>query len=98
MFFFSQSQSFTKKILRLVNRVGNNVEDTKELYERPSVLKTKSLSMVLDRQVPSRIGDKALEYQGSQVTLPSTQELIGDDGKSKQHLSTQVGLAETVTP
>ena len=97
-FFFSQSQLFTKTILRLVNRVGNNVERTKELYERPSVLKTRSLSMVLDRQVPSRIGDKALEYQGAQVTLPSTQELIGEDGKNKEHLSTQVCLAGSFTP
>lgn len=93
--FFLQSQSFTKKILRLVNRVGNNVDHTKELYEKPSVLKTRSLSMVLDRQVPSRIGDKALEYQGSKVTLPSTQELIGDDGKNKKYLSTQVRLSGT---
>ena len=95
VFFFLQSQSFTKKILRLVNRVGNNVDHTKELYEKPSVLKTRSLSMVLDRQVPSRIGDKALEYQGSKVTLPSTQELIGDDGKNKKYLSTQVRLSGT---
>ena len=60
------------------------------LYERPSVLQTRSLSMVLDRQVPSRIGNKALEYHGSKVTLPSTQELIGDDGKNKEYISTQV--------
>ena len=51
--------------------------------------------MVLDRQVPSRIGNKALEYHGSQVTLPSTQELLGDDGKNKEYLSTQVRLAGT---
>lgn len=92
---FPQSQSFTKEILRLVNRVGNNVDRTKELYERPSVLKTRSLSMVLDRQVPSRIGNKALEYQGSKVTLPSPQELIGDDGKNQEYLSTQVRLTGT---
>ena len=63
---------------------------TKKLYEKPSVLKCKSLSMVLDRQVPSRIGNKALEYQGSKVTLPSLQDLIGGDGKNNQYLSTQV--------
>lgn len=51
--------------------------------------------MVLDRQVPSRIGNKALEYQGFKVTLPSAQELIGDGGKSKEYLSTQVRLAGT---
>ncbi|KAL9952359.1 hypothetical protein ACROYT_G039604 [Oculina patagonica] len=85
-----KSKSYSKEILRLVNRVGNNVDYTKELYEKPSVLKTRSLSMVLDRQVPSRIGNKALEYEGSKVTLPSTQELIGEDGKNKQYLSTQL--------
>ena len=51
--------------------------------------------MVLDRQVPSRIGNKALEYNGSKVTLPSTQELIGDDGKNKEYLSTQVRLTKS---
>ena len=42
--------------------------------------------MVLERQVSSRIGNTALEYQGSKVTLPYTQELIGDDGKNKTYL------------
>ena len=95
-FSFPQSQLFTKKILCLVNRVGNIVGHTKKLYERPSVLKTRSLSMVLDRQVPSRIGNKSLEYQGSKVTLPSTQELIGDNDKNKTYL-TQVRLATVST-
>lgn len=72
--------------------MGTNVENTKEVYERPSVLKTRSLSMVIDRQVPSRIGDKALEDEGSKVTLPSTQELIGSDGKDRKYLSSQVSL------
>lgn len=92
---FPQSQSFSKRILRLVNRVGNDVDHTKELYERPSVLKTRSLSMVLDRQVPSRIGNKTLEYLGSRVTLPSTKELLGEDAKKREYLSTQVRLAVT---
>lgn len=51
--------------------------------------------MVLDRQVPSRIGNKTLEYQGSRVTLPSTQELLGEDAKKREYLSTQVRLAVT---
>jgi len=46
--------------------------------------------MVLDRQVLSKIGNKTLEYNGSNITLPSTQELIGDDGKNNEYLSTQV--------
>lgn len=92
LFFLLQSKSYSKQILRIVNLVGYSVDYTKELYEKPSVLKTKSLSMVLDRQVPSRIGNKALEYQGSKVTLPATQELIGRDGENKQYLSTQVRL------
>ena len=48
--------------------------------------------MVVDRQIPSRIGNKPLEDQGSVVTLPSTQELIGGDGKDRQYLSSQVSL------
>ena len=52
--------------------------------------------MLLYRQVPLRIGNTALEYQGSKVTLPSTQELIGDDGKNKRYL-TQVRLATAAT-
>lgn len=51
--------------------------------------------MVLDRQVPTKIGNKTLEYQGSRVTLPSTQELLGEDSKKREYLSTQVRLAVT---
>ena len=83
-------------MLCLVTRVGNNVGHTKELYERPSELKTRSLSMVLELLDPSRIGNKSLEYQGSKVTLPSTQELIGGNDKNKTYL-TQVRLATVST-
>ena len=52
--------------------------------------------MVLERLDPTRIGNKSLEYQGSKVTLPSTQELIGYNDKNKTYLS-QVRLATVLT-
>ena len=69
------------------------MKNTKELYEKPSTLKAKSLFMVIDRQVPSRIGDRPLGAFGSKVTLPSTHELIGSDGNGKNYLSSQVSLS-----
>lgn len=75
-----------------MNRVGSNVEAIKELYEKPSVLKTRTLSMVVDRQIPSRIGGKALEDESSKVVIPSIEQLVGDDGNVGQYLSSQVSL------
>lgn len=75
-----------------MNRVGSNVEAIKELYEKPSVLKTRTLSMVIDRQTPSRIGSKALEDESSKVVIPSIEQLVGDDGNLGQYLSSQVSL------
>ena len=72
-----------------MNRVGSNVEAIKELYEKPSVLKTRTLS---DRQTPSRIGSKALEDESSKVVIPSIEQLVGDDGNLGQYLSSQVSL------
>lgn len=89
---YSQSKLYSKQILGLVNRVGTNVEKNKELYEKPSILKAKSLFMVIDRQVPSRIGDRPLGALGSKVTLPSTQELIGGNSNDINYLSSQVSL------
>lgn len=73
-----------------MNRVGSNVEAIKELYEKPSVLKTRTLSMVVDRQIPSRIGGKALEDESSKVVIPSIEQLVGDGGNDGQYLSSQV--------
>ena len=74
-----------------MDQVGTNLESTKELYEKPTVIRTRSLSMVIDRQVPSRIGDKTLEEEGTKVSLPSSKELLGNiDEKDVSYLSTQV--------
>ncbi|PFX27651.1 Polycystic kidney disease protein 1-like 2 [Stylophora pistillata] len=85
-----KSKAFSKRILNLVTRLGSTVDNTKKLYEKPSVLKSKSVSMVLDRQIPSRIGNKSLVYQDSKVTLPSVEVLIGEESRNKEYLSTQL--------
>lgn len=87
-----QSISFSRQILGFINRVGTNVGSTKEPYEKPSVLKTKTLSMATDVQVPSQVEAMPLEDQGSKVTLPSTEELIGSNGTDQNFLSRQVSV------
>ena len=76
----------------MVDQVGNNLLVTKELYEKPTAFKTKSLSMVLDRQVPSRIGDKIVEDNGMGVTLPPSDVLFGGHVTEEPSISTQVNV------
>lgn len=75
----------------LIDQVGSSLAQTKELYEKPSVFTTKSISMVIDRQKPDLIGGKTLEENGMMISLPGAEELLkGEDAGKEDHLSTQV--------
>lgn len=86
-----QSQNIAKQTLHLVNGVGNNLLLSKELYEKPTAFNTKSLSMVLDRQVPSKIGDKLIKNAGMGIFLPPSNVLFGGKRTKGSSVSTQVG-------
>ncbi|XP_068684192.1 polycystin-1-like protein 2 [Montipora foliosa] len=85
-----KSKSYSQKIVGLVTRVGDSIPHIKEPYEKPSVLKTKYLSMAADLQVPSKIADMPLEDQSAKVTLPPFQDLLAVIGKKGEFLSRQL--------
>ena len=81
-----------EKTLKLMDKVGSSLLGTKTVGEKPSVFKTKSLAMMLDRQVPSKIGGKKLsdgEGDGG-VALPSSDTLFGDQAGSLPSVDSQV--------
>ena len=80
-----------QKGVQLIDQVGSSLLQTKELYEKPSVFKTKSMSMVIDRQKPARMGGKTIKDRDMMISLPGIEELLrGKDGAKESYLSTQV--------
>lgn len=78
------------KTINLVDKVGDSLVKTKKLYEKPTVFKTKSMTMVLDRQKPDLIGDKTIQDGDTKIVLPSTDSLIKDQASKDNFLSSQV--------
>ena len=81
-----------EKTLKLMDKVGSSLLGTKAVGEKPSVFSTKSLNMTLDRQVPSKIGNKKLsDGQGDGgVELPSAATLFGDKANHLPSVDSQV--------
>ena len=75
-----------------MDKVGSSLLGTKTVGEKPSVFKSKSLKMMLDRQVPSKVGGKKLDDgEGeSGVALPSAATLFGDSAESLPSVDSQV--------
>lgn len=95
---YFQSKKTAEKTLKLMDKVGSSLLGTKTVGEKPSVFKTKSLAMMLDRQVPSKIGGKKLgdgEGDGG-VALPSASTLFGDNAGSLPSVDSQVGAERKV--
>ncbi|XP_078349560.1 polycystin-1-like protein 2 isoform X5 [Oculina patagonica] len=94
-----KSKKTAEKTLKLMDKVGSSLLGTKSVGEKPSVFKTKSLAMMLDRQVPSKIGGKKLgdgEGDGG-VALPSAATLFGDNAGNLPSVDSQM-LAFTDNP
>ncbi|XP_015751283.1 PREDICTED: sperm receptor for egg jelly-like isoform X1 [Acropora digitifera] len=87
-----KSKQMAQKTLHLMDKVGSSLLKTKTVGEEPSVFKTKSLSMTLDRQLPSKIGGKKLgngEGNGG-VTLPSTDTLFEEETDGLSSVDSQM--------
>ncbi|XP_068684513.1 polycystin-1-like protein 2 [Montipora foliosa] len=66
--------------VNLVSKVGDSLLGTKEVGEKPTVFKTKSLDVLLDRQRSSDMGGKKLGDGPSGVALPSGSSLFAGQG------------------
>ena len=91
-----QSKKTAEKTLKLMDKVGSSLLGTKAVGEKPSVFKTKSLAMMLDRQVPSKIGGKKLGDKDGDggVALPSASTLFGDKTRNLPSVDSQVKAAK----
>jgi len=67
-----------KKTISMMATVGAGLLSTKTVGEKPSVFKTKEVALLLDRQLPSKMGNKKLGEGDSEVALPSAGTLFGD--------------------
>lgn len=88
---FQQSKKRAKNALNLVSKVGDSLLSTKTVGEKPTVFKTKSLEVLLDRQKSSDMGGKKLGDGPSGVSLPSATLLFSGQGQqSPEAVDSQV--------
>lgn len=57
-------------------------------------METKAISMRLDRQLPSAISDKPAKINGSKVTFPPPENLLGSKAMGMAHVDTQVAIRQ----
>ena len=81
-FSFQQSKQRAQNALNLVSQVGDSLLSTKAVGEKPTVFKTKSLEVLLDRQRSSDMGGKKLGEGSSGVALPSGNSLFSNNEQS----------------
>lgn len=55
-------------------------------------MKTKAISMRLNRQLPSAISDKPAKIDDSKVTFPPPEKLLGLKAMGMEHVDTQVAI------
>jgi len=79
---FQQSKQRAQNALNLVSQVGDSLLSTKAVGEEPTVFKTKSMEVVLDRQRSSDMGGKKLGEGSSGVALPSGGSLFSNSEQS----------------
>lgn len=72
--------------------MGSSLLATKTVGEKPTVMKTNSLAMVLDRQLPDKMGGKTLGEGDSAVTLPSAATLFGSSSGDLPAVDSQVTI------
>ena len=63
---------------------------SREIGDKPLEVETKTISMVLSRQLPSDISNKPTKIKDSHVTFPPPDELLGAQAMGMAHVDTQV--------
>jgi len=76
-----QGKRRAQNALNLVTQVGDSLLATKAVGEKPTVFKTKSLEVLLDRQRSADMGGKKLGEGPSGVALPSANSLFSGQGQ-----------------
>ncbi|EDO26275.1 predicted protein, partial [Nematostella vectensis] len=84
-----RGKKMAEKTLKLMDQIGGSLLSTKVVGEKPSVFKTKSLALVLDRQIPSKMGEKKISEGSSKVALPSAGTLFSKASKDMPAVDSQ---------
>lgn len=87
-----QNKKLAEKTVHLLDNVGSSLLATKTVGEKPTVMKTKNLALVLDRQLPDKMGGKTLGEGDSAVSLPSSDTLFGDTASNLPAVDSQVAV------
>ncbi|XP_048586750.1 uncharacterized protein LOC5520842 isoform X2 [Nematostella vectensis] len=85
-----RGKKMAEKTLKLMDQIGGSLLSTKVVGEKPSVFKTKSLALVLDRQIPSKMGEKKISEGSSKVALPSAGTLFSKASKDMPAVDSQM--------
>ena len=76
--------------MKLVDNVGKALLSRKVVGETPTLIKTASLSMVLDRQRPRDLNMSEIKEGKSSFKLPSVDDLLQDKGDTFEFIDSQV--------
>lgn len=79
-----------RKAWILITKVGDSMLSSKEVGDEPLEMETKSISMRLNRQLPSAISDKPAKISDSKVSFPPPEKLLGSQAMGMAHVDTQV--------
>ena len=76
--------------MKLVDNVGKALLSRKVVGETPTLIKTASLSMVLDRQRPRDLNMSEIKEGKSSFKLPSVDDLLQDKGDTFEFIDSRV--------
>ena len=63
---------------------------SQDVGDEPLEMKTKAISMRLNRQLPSAVSEKPAMINNSKVTFPPPETLLGSQAMGMAHVDTQV--------
>lgn len=85
-----QKKELAQKAWDLIGKVGESMLSSRGVGDEPVKMETKTISMVLNRQLPSDISNKPTKTKDSSITFPSAEVLFGKKAMALPHVDTQV--------
>ncbi|XP_074631330.1 polycystin-1-like protein 2 isoform X3 [Acropora palmata] len=87
---FTKKKEVAQKAWDLIGKVGESMLSSQGVGDEPVKMETKTISMVLNRQLPSDISNKLTKTKDSSVRFPSAEVLLGKKAMSLPHVDTQI--------
>ena len=85
-----QKKEVAQKAWDLIGKVGESMLSSQGVGDEPVKMETKTISMVLNRQLPNDINNKLTKTKDSSVRFPSAEILFGKKAMTFPHVDTQV--------